>query len=379
MAGSGGHRCRKGASSSGTKTSLFALLILGSVSTHPSAEAGSRTKSSTSYPPLSLFEGHLITSARDDFNGSGEALAEATHWTGERLRAWRGTPVAPHVACAEYDAGREAVSLLQDALGSTTSVQPLSHSAESGACFVVTASQQQGSLIQAEPDKFGLVSFGPFPSALKLVPGLVDYNVTPSNEKTSERLRTTHGERMRMRNVEGLNLQLSPGLLPQHDPASVPFVRVLLDNLMSSELDLHATNFWSDATMLESEDGHLARPDRELRAREWRRAATVVHGLSDSANGVTPGDVCSWGALSIHHADNGFLLVSGSCTFNGVVCALLCAGAEGLRQCACVALYSSFDYMTVKSEYVPRFRNVYDCVLRLQCPPIFVSVGIGFW
>lgn len=113
-------------------------------------------------------------------------------------------------------------------------------------------------------------------------------------------------------NVFGLSLALSPGLLPVHDVSSrnAEFISSLQESLMSGSIDLHAANFWSDPDMVAD---HQARPEGSLRAREWRRAAHVVHQLS-STEGPGSGDICSWGDLDIHHADDGHILVTGGVT-----------------------------------------------------------------
>ncbi|CAN0198488.1 unnamed protein product, partial [Ectocarpus sp. 6 AP-2014] len=45
-------------------------------------------------------------------------------------------------------------------------------------------------------------------------------------------------------------------------------------------------------------------------ARDWSKAASVVHELSEAA-GTSPGDICSWNRVSVHHAEVDVLLVSG--------------------------------------------------------------------
>ena len=112
-----------------------------------------------------------------------------------------------------------------------------------------------------------------------------------------------------MDSVQGLMVELSPGTLPARSFEANTFIGDLLGGLMSESVDLHAGNFWSDPSMLGGE--HLARPEGALRGREWSRAATVVHKLSAMAE-ATPGDVCSWGNIDVHHASDDVLLVSGA-------------------------------------------------------------------
>lgn len=191
-------------------------------------------------------------------------------------------------------------------------------------CFVATATSEQALAIEAEGlGNVGLTSFGPFPTVLKIAPGLLDIDQEDdSGDGLSEdaaasgshrmgsmrRLTAIHGDIARMKNVGGLTVQLSPGVLS----ASVDFSAVetltlqLLDGLLASTLDLHAINYWSDHSMTSPQAN-------ALRARECSRAADVIHGLSSSAEhgGLTPGDVCAWDSLSIHHTGDDNLLLTG--------------------------------------------------------------------
>ena len=124
----------------------------------------------------------------------------------------------------------------------------------------------------------------------------------------SGRLTTTYGSKMRMDNVQGLIVELTPGILPAHSSQAQAFLGDLLEDLMSNSVDLHSDNFWSDPAMIGGE--HLAIPEGALRRREWSRAATVIHELSTTAK-TTLGDICSWDSVAMHHAANDVLLVSG--------------------------------------------------------------------
>lgn len=273
------------------------------------------------YPPLSLFETALLTSAKDDFNGDESAFSKAVRWSGDRLkRSHKQSPllVAPFLACAEYGRGREAMVLLESVVGSTAAARarPVVNSAEHGTCFVIAASHHQWTLMAEDPDEYALSSISPFPTMLKLAPGLLAYTSSDTAEKGDagdpvHRLRTKHGRRMGMSKIEGLTLELAPGVLPARSPAAADFVTSLLSDLMSTSLDLHESSFWSSRDMLEGEDGHLGRPEGAERAREWSRAAAVVHELTSPS--LSPGDICAWDSVSLHHADDDVILVSGKC------------------------------------------------------------------
>lgn len=323
-----------------------------------------------SYPPLTLFERDLLTTARADFEGNAGAFAAATHWSQQLLSGGQEAQVAPHLACAQDGNGRSALSRLQNVFGGggTRAVTSASFSTTTGhgACFIATASHAQASAIMADPAEYGLASIGPFPSMLKLAPGLLEHpkpsqNIAaePEGEKeiTSKiakqdqnggRLATTHGHRMKMKNVEGLTVELSPGVLPAHDFAAGQFINELLEGLMSDSLDLHASNFWSDPTMLEGESGHLTRPEGALRAREWTRAAEVVHNLSSSAgeaaSAPSPGEICSWDGIFVHHADNDILLVSGACRWSSGTARYFSRALECFKLFLSVAYFAVVNY-----------------------------------
>lgn len=301
--------CRRRRTTSPKSGLLEILLFAACTVMLPHASSGS----SPTYPPLSLFESTLLTSAKDDFNSNEGAFAAAMRWSGEQLRSRKDTPFAPHLACADYGNGPTALSRLQSVLGPTGTIsRPVCNSADTGVCYLLSISHAQGSSLLSNPAKFMLASISPFPSMLKLTPGLLEHSAVLAAEgATSDRLRTTLGERMRMSNVEGLTVELTPGVLLPNDSGAADVVNELVGDLMSPSLNLHANSFWSDPGMLDGEDGHLARPEGALRAREWTRAATVVHGLSSSA--LSPGDVCSWDSVSVFHPDADILLVSGTC------------------------------------------------------------------
>ena len=269
--------------------------------------ASSATRSSAPHPSLRVVENALLTTAKDDFAGRTKAFEAVTAWDEERLRASKNHPDhprrAPHLCCTDYKHGREAYSLLQDLL-SPWAVRPVAHSEEHGACYFATASHDDAAAIKENLEQFRLKSFAPFPSALKVAPGLLEHG----HSNGASRLRARHGAMMRKDNAEGLTVELAPGTLPANSWEANVFIQGLMDDLMSESLDLHTTNFWSDPAMAEGE--HLATPEGAARGQDWSRAAAVVHGLSEAAS-TSPGDICSWTSVRVHHAGDDLLLVSG--------------------------------------------------------------------
>lgn len=264
--------------------------------------------SSLPYPSLGVVERALLTTARDSFDGHVKGFEAAARWSGDKLRASHGDTRAPHLVCTEYSRGRESISRLKLFL-SPEAVRPVAHSSAHGACFFVTASHFEARALSDNPH-FGLLSISPFPSALKVAPGVLQHGAGRDQESQgSARLATTLGEAMRMGNVEGLELELSPGTLPAHSSQADALIAQLLYDLMSESIDLHSTNVWSDPTAANGE--HLATPGGAFRGREWGTVATLVHELSESGR-TTPGGICSWGSISMHHAANDLLLVSGA-------------------------------------------------------------------
>ncbi|CAN0479655.1 unnamed protein product, partial [Scytosiphon promiscuus] len=144
---------------------------------------------------------------------------------------------------------------------------------------------------------------------LKVAPGVLEHGDSRDpGSRSLGGLTTTHGRSMRMSNVEGLNVELSPGTLPAHTRRAGPFIAQLLGDLMSESIDLHAGNVWSDPGVANGE--HLTTPGGAVREREWSMAASLLNELSVSGR-TAPGDICSWGSISVHHAANDLLLVSG--------------------------------------------------------------------
>lgn len=268
-------------------------------------------------PALRVVERLLLSTAQQDFAGGHDAGYEAAvDWHQQRLLG-SSARKAPHLACAEYGRGRHALLKLE-ALLSKESLSMVSNDKVLGTCFILTASASQAGS-GAETSDFGaigLTSLGPVPSALKIAPGVLDHYGRSFDDAQQQqqpgRLSTTHGKRMRFHNVAGLDLVLAPGVLPANDAdAAGAFTKGLMEDLMSESMDLHSNNFWSDASVLGEGSDHLARPAGAVRAREWTRAADVVHELSTS-DGPTPGDICSWGDLNFHHPGGDVLVIKGT-------------------------------------------------------------------
>ena len=283
---------------------MYLLLAAGTWAAHALGPA--------SYPPLSVLEGALLTTAQKDFGGHEPGYHTAAGWDKDRLRSGPKGVRAPHLVCADYGRGREAFALLRENL-SQEAVIHVSHSREYGACFIATASHEQATTLSSDLERFRLSSIGPFPSALKLAPGLLDRH---GESGPVERLATVHGLSMRLDNVGGIEIQLTPGTLPQNSLSGQSFLHSFVEDLMSKSLDLHSMSVWSDPAVVGGE--HLATDEGAFCAREWTRAAQVVHDLS-SAVGTGPGDICSWQSISIHQAGDDVLLLSGTEIYVGIV------------------------------------------------------------
>ena len=280
-------------------------------------------------PSLALLEKILHTSAINDFCGREDAYESAIEWQRQRLKReadeeqQQQQQLSPYIACFGNNSAREAFSRLQtELLASPKSVRILSLGKDDGgACFLATiGSPTEAAAVLDSLQDLELSSFAPFPSALKLAPGLLSVDAPPlhdgGKQQQQQRLTATHGKSMRVDNVEGLSVELSPGFLPARDSMADGFISDLLDGLLSTSVDLHANNFWSDVTSQDDGSaGHTADPAGAVRAREWRRAADVVRELTTD-DGVAPGDVCSWGDLNFHHAGTDILLATGRCLRN---------------------------------------------------------------
>lgn len=305
--------------------------------------------------------------------------------------------LAPYLACARYKKGGEALSRLRNYLQRTDrAVRTVFQTQEHGACFLATTTPDAASVVSRDLESFGLWSFGAFPSVLKLAPGLLEHedaheqqghseshlleagmggkrsrreNAPQSQQQHSnqprkiedlQRLTTIHGYTMRHDHVKGLNLELTPGILPasssseksRDSPTSTThagdsaidrsvaadaLTRRLQDGLLSESLDLYGINFWSDRSMF---DEHVERAGaRALRARQWSRAARVVH-FEDSVEGgeengriVPAGERCGWDSVRFHHAGDDLLLVLGTLTRRRV-------HAVGIKTVVCSSLFA---------------------------------------
>lgn len=274
---------------------------------------------------LAVVEEVLVTTAKEDFGGREAAYQSAVKWQNRLLsqQTGQGQQPAPYLACFEYGDAREAMDSLERLLPEAASIRRASLREQHGACFLVTLESPAVAAALAGRLHQDLRQFDPFPSALKLAPGLLNHNngLTfggDDPDALQDRLSTKHGARMRGDSVAGIVLELSPGVLPAHDPRAGSFISDLKAGLLvSTSMDLQGNNFWSDPTMLlDGENGHQAHPAGALRAREWGRAAGVLHALS-ADGGTTPGDVCSWGGIQMHHSWDDVLHVTGT---NVLVC-----------------------------------------------------------
>lgn len=267
------------------------------------------------FPSLRVVEDTLLTTAKDDFAGNSKAFEAAAKWNEQRVPASsrfnnsdRDDVRAPHLACAGYGNGRKTLVRLQQLL-SPEAVRPASHSSEHGACFFVTASRTQVAAILSDHDQFRLQSLAPFPSALKIAPGLIEHAADDGgNADHSSRLGASYGSSIRSGNVEGLSVELSPGTLRAHSSEAALFIGDLLGDLMSESIDLYTSNFWSDPDMLGE---HLASPEGAVRGRNWSKAASLVHELSTLGK-TSPGDICSWSTVNAFHVASDVLLISGT-------------------------------------------------------------------
>ncbi|CAM9870345.1 unnamed protein product, partial [Sphacelaria rigidula] len=281
------------------------------------------------YPPLDLVHSILRTTAAQDFAGAAglhhSAYAAAYDWQRQRLLADNvdstaiAATVAPYLACAEYGhALHSRANLEKEFDGGPASVHTVSHSAAHGACFVVSVSPPAAEHMLENPSRLGLTSAGPFLSALKIAPGVLDHGEgsavdDDSLEKTGAEncaLVTKHGRTMTLDGVRGLSVKLSPGTVTRRQQDAREIARNWHSELMSRSLNMHQSSYWSDPDMLDGEGGHLSRTAGRVRAHEWTRAADVVHGLAAEGNNSV-GEVCSFGGARLHLVDDNILTVSG--------------------------------------------------------------------
>lgn len=291
---------------------LIPLAILTSLPSLATASSlfssGPAKQPATTHPTLDLIEATVVTTASQDFSSDHHAFVIASIWQSQRLSDT--DQPGPYLACGSYTRGSEARSKLEGAF-SSLSVRTVSHTEAHGVCFVVTASPADAEVLLRDPSTFGLHSAVPFLSTMKLAPGLLNIPVYEVLDDSNESavLQITHGENMKLGSVRGLNIGLSPGVaLSERD------ARTLADGwrteLMSESLDLWYTSIWSDPDMLDGEGGHLARPGGKLRAREWSRAAELLHGLA-ALHGTSVGEVCAWDRLIMRPMGESVVTITG--------------------------------------------------------------------
>lgn len=249
---------------------------------------------------LEKIQNIAVSSASADFTGS-DAYTAASKWNDERLIRGEAEGIrAPYVACADYSQGRGALASLESAFGRST-IHRVSNSKSDGACFIVTASPSAATAMLSAPETFNLLSAGSFLPSLKLATGLLDHGSHVSDR--SERLRTSYGEAASLDNVGGLNVRLSPGVLPMADESLAGgFVRDWHGHIMQT-VSIKSLSFWSDPTSDRTTQD-------KIRVKEWSRAATVVDNLA-SKHSRPVGEICKLGELKMRHVGDDLLLLEG--------------------------------------------------------------------
>lgn len=261
---------------------------------------------------LELFQKVTISTAEQDFIKHDGLFAAALDWDVKRLKEAGRT--SSYLACAKYVNGREAFSNLGKFLGAH-SVHRLSNSPAQGTCFIASASPVEAAEISEDLALKRLNQFILWPSVLKLSPGLLDHEAEPFG---SASLSTTHGKRMRLSNVRGLEVELSPGFLESH-PSPSSFVARLRERLTSNSLSLYDTSFWTGDKRFETRHDHHfgSSPGVERRARDWKAAADLVHSMkSQEGHARSPGEVCSWNKLTMQQS-SGSLILTGELPSKG--------------------------------------------------------------
>lgn len=253
---------------------------------------------------LSKVQQILVSSVSADFADDSAAYTAASNWYGERLVDDAGGHgfKAPYIGCAEYGEGRHALASLENTFGKSA-IHRVSNSKAGGSCFIMTASPAVAAPMLAAPETFGLLDAGTFLPSMKLATGLLDHGQNPSIH--SGRLQSTYGKSMTPDNkIRGLSVRLSPGTLPVADPSrAVDFISDWHAYLMSDNVGMQATNFWSDP------DADRSSQDK-TRVREWSRAAAVVEGLA-SKHRRPVGEICNLGEIRMRHVGDDLLLVEG--------------------------------------------------------------------
>lgn len=275
-------------------------------------------------PPLSVVETVLATTASTEFQGNEELYHSASDWDRERLVA-HGRP-GLHLACSLYENGGKSLSNLRQALGHS-SIQRLSNDPVHGTCFFVMAAASDSVVISKDPGRYGLQTFGVFPSVLKVSHGVLDFTTDDNGLLEADRsLTATYGKAMHYPNIAGLEVKLSPRMWQTNPQESAATISKIVDGLLAPSLELHHTSFWSQLTERNAgtgeQDGH---PASNSRAREWRKAADLLHELgSDGKHGSTLAETCSWDSLRVLHPNGRFLVLAGESTETGGFAGFVC-------------------------------------------------------
>lgn len=329
--------------------------------------AGIPSPSGLQYPPLSIIQNALLTTAEESYGGQKKAFVASVNWHLRTKLSEASDQPAPYLACTspEYKNGHQALLYLQNQLSSSASARVVSSSDEHGICFLASATLEEADAIRTQPKKDAqgaqVLSFWvPFPSALKLAPELLNYEgnnseIEPHDSRTKNgaatdnmrksggaRLTTRHGDSLvRAANGEGgslahgLNIELAPGVLAgsthRHpldvedgDAIAVGYSSTVLlvekwrKDFMSESLDVHETSFWSSSFpsgLLEEKSASTQ--EGTVLAREWTRAANVLHQLSggkgSSREEKAPvvGNICSWDGVVAYYTGGDTLTVRG--------------------------------------------------------------------
>lgn len=263
------------------------------------------------YPALDLVESVMLTSLSRDFAGHHGAFVAAHHWQRQRLLD-KDQP-SPYLGCVDYGGAQDARKHLEHYL-STPDIYSVSNTQDHGACFIVTALPTEAEMILNDPSAFGLRSAGPFLTTLKFTPGLLDEGASQEanvSKNSPSELRTTHGRKMKIPGIRGLTVRLSPGVMKARDASTTVLIKDWHSSLLStSSIDMRLSNFWSDANMLEGEDGHMSHPGGKLLAQEWTRAADVVRDMTRMDN-TSVGEVCGWSGVHVQAVEHDIVLITG--------------------------------------------------------------------
>ncbi|CAN0482576.1 unnamed protein product, partial [Laminaria digitata] len=291
-------------------------------------------------PPLSVVRGALLTTAGEDFGDHEGAFAASVDWH-ERILSALDRP-APYLACTapgnnDSNNGLEALSFLRSVLApEPAGVRVISNSDEHGICFLATATPRDAETVRklqiAASKGVGggggggggaspLSYWAPLPSTLKLAPGLLSYGGNRGDHDNSNAAkRNDVGNNSRPAGRRNLDDGLTPGVLAARNrrwyESSVQLADEWRDELLSESLDVYGASFWSSGSSVglgleESHLGGVGGVEGALLAREWTRAADVLHDLGGLAGGPSIGQVCSWDEMAIYHTDDDLLTVKG--------------------------------------------------------------------